>query len=124
MGIVRVELRARGDRAEESLGVLFDTGAARSLISGRVAEGIGSPRKLIIPREILVADGHKVRSEYLIDLAVEIGGRPIGIEAFIVEGLLEQLIFGALDMETYGIRLDLKKRQLDLSDFTAHMLAV
>ena len=124
MGIVRSKLLVRGDRAEESLNVLFDTGAARSLMGNHTAERIGSPKKLIIPRELLVADGHRVKSEYLIDLVVEIDGKHVGIEAFIVENLPEQLIFGALDMEAYGIKLNLKERRLDLSEFTTHMLAV
>lgn len=124
MGIVRARLLVKGDKAEEDLSVLFDTGATRSIVNKAVAEGLSSPRTLVVPREIVVADGHRVKAEQLVDLAVEVSGRLMGIEAFIVDNLPEQLIFGALDMETYTIKLDLREKRLDLSEFSPHMLAV
>jgi hypothetical protein len=57
-------------------------------------------------------------------LIVEIGGKEIGIEAFLVDKLSVPLIFGALDMEAYRIKLDLANKKLDLSEFTKYMLAL
>jgi len=51
-------------------------------------------------------------------------GKELGIEAFLVDDLPVLLIFGALDMEAYMIKLDLAKRKLDLSEFTGYMLAL
>jgi len=71
-----------------------------------------------------VADGRKLACRYLCDLAVKIAGREIGIEAFLVDDLPVPMVFGALDMEAYRIKLDPARRRLDLSEFTGQMLAL
>ena len=124
LGIVRQNLLVKGEKKEERLSVLFDSGASRSLIKTDVAREISTPRKLLIKREFTVADGHKVTCNYFCDLIIEIEGKSIGIEAFLVDELPVPLVFGALDMEAYMIKLDLAKRKLDLSEFTGYMLAI
>ena len=124
MGIVRQDLLVKGDRKEMRLNVLFDSGASRSLIRSDVARELSTPKELLIQREFTAADGHKVICKYFCDLIVEIEGKRIGIEAFLVEDLPVPLVFGALDMEAYMIKLDLAKRRLDLSEFTGYMLAI
>lgn len=124
MGIIRQILLVKGDKKEEKLNVLFDSGASRSLIRGDVARELSAPRELLIQREFTAADGHKVICKYFCDLIVEIEGKRIGIEAFLVDNLPAPLVFGALDMEAYMIKLDLAKRRLDLSEFTGYMLSL
>ncbi len=55
---------------------------------------------------------------------MEIEGKRIDIEAFLNDNLPVPLIFGALDIEGYLIKIDLAKRQLGLSEFTGFMLAL
>lgn len=124
MGIIRQMLVVKGDKKEEKLSVLFDSGASRSLIKGDIAKELSTPKELLIQRDFTVADGHKVSCKYLCDLMVEIEGKRIGIEAFLIDDLPVPLILGALDMEAYIIKIDLAKRRLDLSEFTGHMLAL
>jgi hypothetical protein len=124
LGIVRQDLLVKGDKKEMRLNVLFDSGASRSLIRSDVARELSTPKELLIQREFTAADGHKVICKYFCDLIVEIEGKRIGIEAFLVEDLPVPLVFGALDMEAYMIKLDLAKRRLDLSEFTGYMLAL
>ena len=124
MGTVKEVLLVKGDKGEKKLSVLFDSGASRSLIRSDVAKELSTPRELLIPREFTAADGRKISCRYSSDLIVEIGGKRIGIEAFLVENLPVPLVFGALDMEAYMIKLDLAKRRLDLSEFTGYMLAI
>jgi len=124
LGIVRENLFVKGDKGGRKLNVLFDSGASRSLIRSDVAKEVSTPRELLIQREFTVADGHKVICKYFCDLIVEIEGKRIGIEAFLVDNLPVPLVFGALDMEAYMIKLDLTKRKLDLSEFTGYMLAL
>jgi len=124
LGTVRQYLLVKGDRKEMKLNVLFDSGASRSLIKSEVAREISTSRKLLIQREFTAADGHKVICTHFCDLIVEIEGKKIGIEAFLVDELPVPLVFGALDMEAYMIKLDLAKRRLDLSEFTGYMLAI
>lgn len=124
MGIIRQMLVVKGDKKEEKLSVLFDSGASRSLIKGDIAKELSTSKELLIQRDFTVADGHKVSCKYLCDLMVEIEGKRIGIEAFLIDDLPVPLILGALDMEAYMIKIDLAKRRLDLSEFTGHMLAL
>jgi hypothetical protein len=124
LGIVRQDLLVKGDRKEMRLNVLFDSGASRSLIRSDIARELSTPKELLIQREFTAADGHKVICKYFCDLIVEIEGKRIGIEAFLVDDLPVPLVFGALDMEAYMIKLDLAKRKLDLSEFTGYMLAL
>jgi hypothetical protein len=124
LGIVRQDLLVKGDRKEMRLNVLFNSGASRSLVRSDVARELSTPKELLIQREFTAADGHKVICKYFCDLMVEIEGKRIGIEAFLVDDLPVPLVFGALDMEAYMIKLDLAKRKLDLSEFTGYMLAL
>jgi hypothetical protein len=124
LGIVRQDLPVKGDRREMKLNVLFDSGASGSLIRSDVARELSTPKELLIQREFTAADGHKVICKYFCDLIVEIEGKRIGIEAFLVDDLPVPLVFGALNMEAYMIKIDLAKRKLDLSEFTGYMLAL
>ena len=124
MGVVREELLVRGDRGSRRLTVLFDSGSSRSLIRSDVAVELCTPKKLLIPRVFMVADGGRVACDLLCDLVVEIGGKEVGVEGFLVDRLPVPVIFGALDMVAYRIKLDLARRTLDLSEFTGSMLAV
>ena len=124
MGVIKQRLLVKGDRKEEELSVLFDSGAARSLIRSDIAKKLSTPKELLIQRDFTAADGHKVSCKYLSDLVMEIEGKRIGIEAFLIDDLPAPLVLGALDMEAYMIKLDFAKRSLDLSEFTGFMLAL
>lgn len=124
MGIVRETLVVKGDKGEKRVSVLFDSGASRSLIRSDVARELSTPKKLLIQRKFTAANGEEIICNYICDLIVEIEGKRIGIEAFLVDDLPVPLVFGALEMEAYMIKLDLAKRKLDLSEFTGYMLAL
>ncbi len=124
LGIIRENLLVKGDKGEEKITVLFDSGASGSFIKSEIARKISTPIELRFQREFRVADGHKVSCKHFCDLSMEIGGKRIAIGAFLIDDLPAPLIFGALDMEAYMIRLDLAKRNLDLSEFTGYMLAL
>jgi len=110
MGVIREELLVKGDKGEKKLIVLFDSGASRSLIRSDIALELSTPRKLLISREFIVANGNKIVCNFFSDLIIKIEGKEIGIEAFLVDKLPVPLIFGALDMEAYRIKLDLAKK--------------
>jgi len=124
LGIIREHLLVRGDKGEERITALFDSGASRSLVRSDTAKELSTLRELLVPREFTAANGGKIDCRYLCELIVEIEGKRIGIEAFPVDNLPVPLIFGALDMEAYMIKLDLARRRLDLSEFTGYMLAL
>ena len=124
MGIVRESLLVRGERGEEKLSVLFDSGSVRSLVQTRVAERLAIPRELPAPVEVVVADGRKVKCRLYCNMIVEIGGKRVVIQPLLMDDLPVPLIFGALDMEAYMIKLDPARRKLDLSEFTGYILAL
>jgi predicted aspartyl protease len=121
MDIIRQELLVKGDKGVKRLSVVFDSGATRSFVRNDVANELCTPKKLLIPREFIVADGNKIIREFFCDLVVEIEGREIGVEAFLVDNLPVPMIFGAPNMEAYRIRLNLARGGLDLSEFTGSM---
>jgi hypothetical protein len=59
MSAIMQELLVKGDKGEKKLNVLFDSGASRSFIRSDVAMELSTPKKLLIPREFVVADGNK-----------------------------------------------------------------
>lgn len=124
MGVVRESLLVKGEKKEERLNILFDSGSARSLIKTEVAKKFTMPRDLPAPIEVTVADGHKVSCKQYCNLIVEIGGKRIVIQPLLIDNLPVPLVFGALEMEAYMIKLDLARRRLDLSEFTGYMLAI
>jgi len=124
LGIVRELLLVKGERKAKKLVILFDSGAARSLVRSEVAKELTTPKELPIPVEIVVADGHKVSCRNYCNLVVEVGGKEIVIQPLLVDSLPVPLIFGALEMEAYMIKLDLARRKLDLSEFTGSMLTL
>jgi hypothetical protein len=117
-------LLVKGDKKEEKLSVLFDSGSARSLIRSDIAKDFTTPRDLPAPIEVTVADGHRISCKFYCNLIVEIEGKRIVIQPLLVDDLPVPLIFGALEMEAYMIKLNLAKRKLDLSEFTGYMLAL
>jgi hypothetical protein len=124
LGVIREDLLVKGEKKQERLGVLFDSGSARSLIKSGVAKEFTTPRDLPKPIEVTVADGHKVNCRFYCNLIVEIEGKDIVIQPLLVDDLPVPLVFGALEMEAYMIKLDMSRRKLDLSEFTGYMLAV
>lgn len=124
MGFVRTKLRVIGDKGEEMVDTLFDSGASRSLIRRDYAERLCTVRELKIPRKLTLADGRTVENKYMCEVGIELDGKLVGLEAFLVDGLPVALVIGMLDMEAYRIKLDLPRGRLDLSEFTGELLAL
>ena len=124
MGIIKEELLVQGEKKQDRLTVLFDSGSARSLIKSEVAHQLTSPLALPAPISVTVADGHKVDCRLYCNLIIDIQGRAIVIQPLLVDELPVPLIFGALEMEAYRIKLDMTNRRLDLSEFTGSILAI
>ena len=103
---------------------MFDNGASRSLIKSDIARKLCTARKLWIPRKFALANRRAIECTYACEVGLEIGGKVVGIEAFLVDGLPLPLVVGVLDMEAYRIKLDVARGELDLSEFTGKLLAL
>ncbi|MEM3712074.1 MAG: hypothetical protein QXR97_00830 [Thermoproteota archaeon] len=85
MGIVRELLSVKGDKKEQKLSVIFDSGTSRSLINSELANELSTPRNLLIQIEVTVADGHKVHCKYYCNLIIEIENKGIVIQPLLVD---------------------------------------
>jgi len=100
--------------------VLFDSGARNSYVTANVAEGL--PR-IDLPQERTAALGgklHKLRQACLV--VGRIDGHTFEFNANVIDeigkdedGRPIEVLFGAVAMQLWGIRLDIKAEQLDLS---------
>jgi hypothetical protein len=124
LGIVRQDFLVKGEKKAERINILFDNGSARSLIESNFANKLTTPHQLPVPVKVTVADDRKVSCRLYCNLIVEIEGKNVLIQPFLIDELSVPLIFGALEMEAYMIKLDLARKKLDLSEFTEYMLAL
>jgi|GEM_PF-2247914 len=85
LGIVRELLSVKGDKKEQKLSVIFDSGTSRSLINSELANELSTPRNLLIQIEVTVADGHKVHCKYYCNLIIEIENKGIVIQPLLVD---------------------------------------
>ena len=106
---------------------LFDSGAKNTYVAAGVAEGL-SRTHLAVPRPAGI--GGKVRlAAEICCLVGTLEGKPIEVDAYVLDeigrdedGRPIDILFGALAMQKWGIRLVPEEERLDLSrypeDFT------
>jgi hypothetical protein len=119
MGRIRLDIKINGG----SYWTLFDSGARNSYLVDAAARGL-ERRDLPTPRAAALGGReHRVRQVCLVIAEVE--GRPVDFHANIIdeigkdeEGRPIEVLFGALAMQQWGIRLDLPNERLDLSHYT------
>jgi hypothetical protein len=119
MGRIRSEITIDG----KSCWTLFDSGARNNCITEAAAEGFA---RLDLSAPKMTALGgreHVVRQVCLV--MAEIERRPVEFHADVIDeigkdedGRPIDVLFGALAMQEWGIRLDLQNERLDLSRYT------
>ena len=123
MGRIRMEIRFNGHGAW----TLFDTGSRNSYTIPAVARGLPT---YILPTAYHVSLGgsrHQLRK--MCKITAKLEGKPIFFDAFIIddigkdeEGKEIQILFGALDMQRWGIRPVPDKEKLDLSNYSREFI--
>jgi aspartyl protease len=102
---------------------MFDTGARYSYIVRSAAEALDR-QPLAVPRtSALGGQVHKVEEVCLVFAKLE--GQPLEIKASVLENIGQdedgrpiEVLFGAIEMQMWGIKLDPQNERLDLSHFT------
>lgn len=119
MGRIRTEIGINGRRCW----TLFDSGARHSYISRRGAsdldvEPLRQPR-----RAMLGGSSHDITEACLVQADIE--GHPVEFQASVIdeigedeEGRSIDVLFGALAMQLWGIRLDPPNERLDFTHYT------
>lgn len=119
LGRIRRNIRV-GDR---DLWTLFDSGARHSYITRDAVSGL-DVQPLKTPRKTMLGGAsHDVTDACLVQVEVE--GHPLEFQARVIqrigedeEGQSIDVLFGAIAMQLWGIRLDPQNEALDFSHFT------
>ena len=106
---------------------LFDTGARNSYIVRSATEGLDR-QPLAVPRtSALGGQVHKVEEICLVFARLE--GHPLEFQASVLESIGKdedgrsiEVLFGALAMQLWSIKLDPQNERLDLSHFTGEFV--
>jgi hypothetical protein len=123
MGRIRIDVEIDGRHCW----TLFDSGARNSYITRAAAEGLD--RKVLPqPRQSkLGGSTHEVKEVCLLVANVE--GHPLEFQASVIDAIGQDedgreidVLFGALAMQLWGIRLDLQNERLDFSHFAHDFL--
>lgn len=122
-GVVMGRIRRSIQVDARDFWTLFDSGARHSYISRDAAAGLAM-QPLKTPRSTMLGGAsHSVTDSCLIQAEVE--GHPLEFQASVIdkigedeEGKAIDVLFGALAMQLWGIRLDPQNETLDFSHFT------
>jgi Aspartyl protease len=123
MGRIRQMINVQGRQSW----TLFDSGARNTYITPAVAAVLTTSS---IPHPIRTALGGKVReSNRAALLEAEVEGRPISTHAVVLDdigrdddGNLIEVLFGALAMQQWGIRLIPEQEKIDLSNYPSEFV--
>lgn len=123
MGRVREHIRVNG----KLCWTLFDSGSRNTYVTPEVARHFGKVR---LDREYKASLGgrrHKIKEAIV--LKVEIEGKKVDVESYVIDKLgfdedkMEiQILFGALAMQKWGIKLDLESERIDLTHYPKEFL--
>ena len=108
MGIIIKEYTVTGNRNNDTVRVLYDTGAGSSFVRRDIAENLGDIVRTPRPMQFMMADAREsftVDQDITLDINVE--GTPLMFSFFVVDDLAEELIIGADMMQKFKISLDL-----------------
>jgi hypothetical protein len=113
MGMIQRRIRLAGSVGEYEADCLFDSGASVSCIRPDIAEGIERPVRFSPPLKISTA-GDKTFMEVNERIAVDfyIDGLRFFTDFFLVPGLTEEVIIGAVTLQQWRFKLDFEKDEL------------
>jgi hypothetical protein len=106
---------------------LFDSGSRNTYIAQAAAKGLERKRLRTPATAILGGKTHRINQVCV--LMAEIEGHPVHTLARVIDeigadedGRPIEILFGALSMQEWGIRLDLPKERLDWTHYTKDFL--
>ncbi|HEC37021.1 MAG TPA: retroviral-like aspartic protease [bacterium] len=121
MGLIKEELKIKGDKGVKDLKVLFDSGASVSVIRQDIAEEICTINYFKEAKPMTLADGETtINSVGTCAFITGIEGCDIDDNMRVVEKLGSEMIIGASTLQKHKIKMvfdeDEKKNKLDLSE--------
>ena len=105
--IIKLPIRFKGSKGEETFYALFDTGSTYSCIREDLAEKIGNMESLFEARYFGTASENQyVKVQHRIGLDFDINDINLSDEFMVVDGLSEEVIIGATTMQKWRLKLD------------------
>ncbi|MEW6680611.1 MAG: retropepsin-like aspartic protease [bacterium] len=122
MGLLVENLKIAGNKGEDEVACLFDTGSSETLIREDVARKIVTIVELPHAVEFKMADGETIlTSRKAVYLSITINGCEILEPAIVVEKLSDEMIIGAETMQRRKIKLDLEKEKITIDPRSARL---
>ena len=118
MGRIRQTIKGDG----QECWTLFDTGARNSYVIPSVAKVLKTSTMLHAFRTALGGEVRETKTSAILEAETE--GHPIATHALVIEAIGKdedgrpiEILFGALAMQQWGIKLDPSQEKLDLSNY-------
>ncbi len=106
--LVAKDVVARGDKGEQRVSVLFDTGAAQSFVLRRVAEAIGTITRLPNARKFSMANGSEILILDGVTLELELANERVIDTFLVIDNTVADVILGESTMRKFGLKIDLE----------------
>jgi len=102
---------------------LFDSGSRSTYIAKAAAKGLKRERLAVPRKAVLGGKSHQVREVCVLEAEIE--GHSVDTLARVIDEIGKdeddkpiEILFGALSMQEWGIRLDVPKERLDWTHYT------
>jgi len=113
MGLITKKLKVMGDKGEEVVNCLFDSGASWSFIRKDIQERIATPFSMLKKLRFSLGDGKgNIETDKGVFLQIKLPEGEIFDDVAISDFLAEEMIIGAKTMQVWKIRLDLEHEDI------------
>ena len=115
MGLIVKEHTVTGTRRNDTVRVLYDTGAGLSCIRRDIADILGETHTRPNPVRFMSFDGQEGASaSEIIALDIDIEGNVLSHTFYVMDDLAEEIILGADMMQTWKISLDMESETVSI----------
>ena len=124
MGLIIKEYDVIGNRANDVVRVLYDTGSGASFVRRDIAEPLGNIDSSPVPVRFMMASGQETFTvEQVVNLAVDVDGTPLVYMFYVADDLAEELIIGADMMQKFKITLDMDNEAVSIDPRALYLRA-
>ena len=124
MGLIIKEHTVTGTRRNDTVRVLYDTGASDSLVRRDIAQPLGDFAVSPVSMEFMMANGQGTFTvDQVITLAIDVEGTPLVYTFYVADDLAEELVIGADMMQRFKITLDMEGEAVSIDPRALYLRA-
>jgi len=117
MSVLTKSIKIEGDKGDDKINALFDTGATYSFISKPIAKKVATILSLPHPKVFELAEkGEKLEARERISLDIILNGFTISDDIIVIDNLSEDAIIGAGTMQKWRIKLDMESDKVVIDE--------